>query len=102
MIERLVACSNDVGLYAEEVEPTSGDFLGNFPQALTHLGLIANVVNLQLAVRHGPEALAGSYGDRARRAVGASFGWRGVWAAMKHFRRLGPLRSSQRSKLAWP
>ena len=34
------ACANDLGLMAEEVELGSGEPLGNFPQALSHVGLI--------------------------------------------------------------
>jgi pentatricopeptide repeat protein len=40
LFERMISYSNHLGLYAEELGP-SGEHLGNFPQALTHLALIS-------------------------------------------------------------
>ena len=38
--EHAVAAINDVGLLAEEVDPGSGEMIGNFPQAFSHIGLV--------------------------------------------------------------
>jgi GH15 family glucan-1,4-alpha-glucosidase len=40
VLERAAAFVNDVGLLAEEVDPESGELLGNFLQALSHIGLV--------------------------------------------------------------
>jgi GH15 family glucan-1,4-alpha-glucosidase len=40
IFEKALGYSNHLGLYAEQLGP-SGEHLGNFPQALTHIGLIS-------------------------------------------------------------
>ena len=45
--ERLLGFANDVGLFAEEVDPSTGASLGNTPQAFTHIGLINAALAIQ-------------------------------------------------------
>jgi GH15 family glucan-1,4-alpha-glucosidase len=47
--ERVLDVRNDVGLLSEEYDPSAGRLVGNFPQALSHLGLINTARNLSRA-----------------------------------------------------
>jgi GH15 family glucan-1,4-alpha-glucosidase len=53
--ERAIAAINDVGLLAEEVDPGSGEMIGNFPQAFSHIGL----VNAAWAISQAQPRVAG-------------------------------------------
>lgn len=49
--EDTMAYRNDLGLFAEEIAPDTGEPLGNFPQAFTHVGLINAAVSLEHRTR---------------------------------------------------
>lgn len=55
MFERLLALRNDVGLLSEEYDATSNRFLGNFPQAFSHLALV-NTAGVLSGKTHAPHA----------------------------------------------
>ena len=52
LLNSLLACANDLGLLSEEYDSATGNMLGNFPQAFSHLALINTAVQLQQAT-HG-------------------------------------------------
>ncbi len=55
VFERVLRYANPLGLFSEDVDPTTGMLLGNFPQAYTHVGLIhaAATIGELLAARDG-------------------------------------------------
>ena len=51
LFEKIVSMGNHVGIYSEMFDPTTGDYLGNYPQAFTHIALIHTARNLDRAAR---------------------------------------------------
>jgi GH15 family glucan-1,4-alpha-glucosidase len=62
----MLTYASPLGLYSEEIAPT-GDQIGNFPQAFSHLSLISAAVNLDYQLDHG----AGQVSAVLDRSVGA-------------------------------
>ena len=52
LLNSLLNCANDLGLLSEQYDSATGNMLGNFPQAFSHLALINTAVQLQKAT-HG-------------------------------------------------
>ena len=65
--EKMSTYANHLGLYSEEIGLT-GEQLGNFPQAFSHLALINAALNLDSQLDHGPgrveSVLSASRGGR--------------------------------------
>jgi GH15 family glucan-1,4-alpha-glucosidase len=51
LYERLLSYSNRLGLFSEMVELNTGEALGNFPQAFTHLAVIVSGLELTQAMK---------------------------------------------------
>ncbi|MFE5670089.1 glycoside hydrolase family 15 protein [Agromyces sp. NPDC056523] len=75
--EKMLTYANHLGLYSEEIGLT-GEQLGNFPQAFSHLALISAAMNLDAQLDHGPGPVSPVL-DLARRAatqLDGSASWR--------------------------
>jgi GH15 family glucan-1,4-alpha-glucosidase len=51
LFERLLTYAGHLGMFSEEIDPSSNRALGNYPQAFTHIALINGALNLQRAER---------------------------------------------------
>ncbi|MFG2761438.1 glycoside hydrolase family 15 protein [Streptomyces wuyuanensis] len=51
LFDRLCSYAGPLGLLPEQIDPSDGSFLGNFPQAISHVGLLATAVVLARAQR---------------------------------------------------
>jgi GH15 family glucan-1,4-alpha-glucosidase len=60
LFEQLLEHRNDVGLLSEQIDPSSGESLGNFPQGLSHLTLINAACAVHDARGAGASARAGA------------------------------------------
>jgi GH15 family glucan-1,4-alpha-glucosidase len=65
VFERVVSYASDTGLLAEEIDPSTGELLGNYPQGFTHLALVRTALHLQKAEALGAEDRAEDAAERA-------------------------------------
>ena len=70
LMERLLAVSSPLGLYAEEFDADTGRHLGNFPQAFSHLALLEAAARIIVAERLEAEGFASA--GPGRRTPGAA------------------------------
>jgi GH15 family glucan-1,4-alpha-glucosidase len=56
LLDELLPLGGPLGLYGEEMDPVTGDHLGNFPQALTHAALVQAVLSIaSFTTQPGPK-----------------------------------------------
>ena len=68
IFEKVAGYANDVGLLAEEVDPATGELLGNHPQGFSHLALVQAALGIARSEEHGAEARAQTMAQRGHQA----------------------------------
>jgi GH15 family glucan-1,4-alpha-glucosidase len=61
-LELVLSAANDLGLLAEQFDPRSGELLGNFPQAFSHVGIISAALAIEAAEKGEAGWLPGAMG----------------------------------------
>ena len=74
VFERAAGYVNDVGLLAEEVDPATGELLGNFPQAFSHIGLVNAAWAIAEAEQRAPGRTGPGHGNRTGLGSGPARG----------------------------
>jgi alpha,alpha-trehalase len=97
LLSEILARASPLGLFAEEIDPKSGEFLGNFPQAFSHLGVIGTILNLEQAKKNPAfHSLADT--QKFEQSVGPTIGVKGVLSGMIRVPETLQLLFSKRSK----
>ncbi len=97
LLEQVIELASPLGLYSEEINSATGEFLGNFPQAFSHLGLIQSLLNLESAKKkRGFYALPDH--EKFKRSVGPTIGFKGVVAGIFRVPKTAALFVSKASK----
>jgi GH15 family glucan-1,4-alpha-glucosidase len=97
ILSRILERASPLGLFSEEIDPESGEFLGNFPQAFSHLGLIGAILNLEQAKKNpGYHRLPDT--QKFENSVGRTIGVKGVLAGFMRVPATFQLLFSRRSK----
>ena len=97
ILSQILDHASPLGLFAEEIDPESGEFLGNFPQAFSHLGLIGTILNLEQAKKNPVFHLLADT-QKFERSVGATIGVKGVLSGFMRVPETFQLLFSERSK----
>lgn len=91
LLAAILEHASPLGLYTEQIDPGTGEFMGNFPQGFSHLGLIMTILNLERAKKNPRYSMLPDHKkfDRSGYAVG----WKGILS--------GFLRTPDTIQLLW-